>query len=262
MAIMKIRVLGCSGAIGQHARTTSFLLDQHILLDAGTGVADLPLGEMVQIDHLLLTHSHLDHVTALPLMLDAVAGLRSQPLRVHALPATIEALRAHIFNNIIWPDFSVIPSPQQPMVQFHPIEVGQVLTLSGQKIEVLPAHHTVPAVGFAVHTPQGHWVFTGDTERNPAFWQRLRQLPLAMLVIELTFSQRASALAHVSRHLCPQVLAQELAQLSMPLQTGCRIGLTHTKPLEVALLHAEVQALGLERQYPLFWLEAGQIFEF
>ena len=259
---MKIRVLGCSGAIAQHARTTSFLLDEHILIDAGTGVGDLPLGEMVRIDHVLLTHSHLDHIAALPLMLDAVAGLRSQPLRVHALPATIAALRNHIFNGVIWPDFSVIPSPEQPMVQFHPIEVGQVLTLSGQRIEVLPAHHTVPAVGFAVATPKGYWVFTGDTERNPPFWQRLRQLPLAMLVSELTFSQRASALAQISAHLCPQVLAQELAHLQAPLQPGWRLGLTHTKPLEQALLRAEVQALGLAEQYPLFWLEAGQTFEF
>lgn len=259
---MKIRVLGCSGAIARHARTTSFLIDDHVLLDAGTGVADLPLGEMVQIDHVLLTHSHLDHCAALPLMLDAVAGLRSHPLRVHALPETIAALRKHIFNGVIWPDFSVIPTPLQPMVQFHPIAVGQVLTLAGYRIEVLPAHHTVPAVGFAVDTPQGHWVFTGDTERNPLLWQRLRQLPLAMLVIELTFSQRASALAHVSLHLCPQVLAEELAQLHAPLQPGWRLGLTHTKPLEDALLRAEVQALGLAQQYPLFWLEAGQVFDF
>lgn len=259
---MQIRVLGCSGAIGQYARTTSFLINQHILLDAGTGVADLPLTEMVHIDHLLLTHSHLDHCVALPLMLDAVAGLRNQPLQVHALPETIAALRSHIFNGVMWPDFSVIPSPQQPMVQFQPIEVGQVLALAGHRIEVLPAYHTVPAVGFAVDTPQGYWVFTGDTERNPLFWQRLHQLPLAMLVIELTFSQRARALAHVSLHLCPQVLAEELAQWQAPLQPGWRLGLTHTKPLEDALLRAQVQALGLAEQYPLFWLEAGQIFEF
>lgn len=259
---MKIRVLGCSGAIAQHARTTSFLLDEHILLDAGTGVADLPLGQMVRIDHVLLTHSHLDHIAALPLMLDAVAGLRSQPLRVHALPETIAALRTHVFNGVIWPDFSVIPSPQQPMVEFHPIEIGQVLTLNGQRIEVLPACHTVPAVGFAVSTPQGYWVFTGDTERNPLFWERLRQLPLAMLVIELTFSERSSALAHVSAHLCPQVLAEELTLLQAPLQPGWRLGLTHTKPLEEALLRSEIQALGLAQQYPLFWLKTGQVFEF
>ena len=101
---MKIRVLGCSGAIAKDCRTTSFLLDDDVLVDAGTGVGDLTLEQMLRIDHVLLTHSHLDHIAALPLMLDSTAGQRSKPVQVHALADTIKALKAHVFNNIIWPD--------------------------------------------------------------------------------------------------------------------------------------------------------------
>ena len=90
---MKVRVLGCSGAIARDCRTTSFLVNHNILIDAGTGVGDLTLEEMRQIDHVFLTHSHLDHIAALPLMLDAVSSLRSQPVQVHAPAATIAALR-------------------------------------------------------------------------------------------------------------------------------------------------------------------------
>ena len=115
---MQVRVLGCSGAIAQGCRTTSFLLNQHILIDAGTGVGDLPVEEMLRIDHVLLSHSHLDHIAALPLMLDAVGGQRNAPVTVHALPATIAALQQHIFNNVVWPDFSVLPSPQAPFLPF------------------------------------------------------------------------------------------------------------------------------------------------
>lgn len=111
---MKVRVLGCSGTIARDCRTTSFLLNHNILIDAGTGVGDLTLEEMRQIDHVFLTHSHLDHIAALPLMLDAVSSLRSQPVQVHALAATIAALQAHVFNNIVWPDFSCVPSAQSP----------------------------------------------------------------------------------------------------------------------------------------------------
>ena len=82
---MKIRVLGCSGAIAKECRTTSFLIDDDVLIDAGTGVGDLTLSEMRCIDHVFLTHSHLDHVAALPLMVDAVAASRSTPIKVHAL---------------------------------------------------------------------------------------------------------------------------------------------------------------------------------
>src|SRR4029434_1190892 len=103
---MKVRVLGCSGAIARDCRTTSFLIDGDLLVDAGTGVGDLTLEEMRGIEHVLLTHSHLDHVAALPLMVDSIASTLTRPIRVHALAGTIAALKAHIFNNVIWPDFS------------------------------------------------------------------------------------------------------------------------------------------------------------
>ena len=151
---MKVRVLGCSGAIAQGCRTTAFLIEGRVLIDAGTGVGDLTLEEMRQIDHVLLTHSHLDHVAALPLMLDAVSSLRSTPVQVHALPATIAALQAHVFNNVIWPDFSRIPSAAAPFLIFKELETAQMLRLAGLDIEVLPAIHTVPAVGYAVRGRQ------------------------------------------------------------------------------------------------------------
>lgn len=166
---MKVRVLGCSGAIAKDCRTTSFLVNDNILIDAGTGVGDLALDEMRRIDHVFLTHSHLDHIAALPLMLDAVSSLRSSPVQVHALPGTIAALQAHVFNNVIWPDFSSIPTSDQPFLQYQAISVGERLHVEGVHLEVLPAVHTVPAVGYAVAGSSGWWVFSGDTGRNPDF---------------------------------------------------------------------------------------------
>src|SRR5512134_1251218 len=110
---MRLRVLGCSGGIGgRHMRTTSFLLDSDILIDAGSGVGDLTLAELSQIDHIFITHSHLDHVTSIPFLVDTVGGMRSRPLNVYATRATIEILKNHLFNWAIWPDFTEIPSPE------------------------------------------------------------------------------------------------------------------------------------------------------
>lgn len=260
---MKVRVLGCSGAIARQVRTTAFLIGESLLVDAGTGVGDLTLDELARVDHVLLTHSHLDHVAALPLMLDSVAGRRRQPVCVHALPETLEALRRHVFNHEIWPDFERIPSPERPLLRLEPLAVGDQLMLGPHRIEILPARHAVPAVGYAVETPQGAWVFGGDSGRNPAFWQRVNQLPLAMLVIETAFSQREAALARLSGHLCPADLATELAQLdSVPSGKQPLIGITHTKPDQAALIRSEIAGLGLEQRYRLVWLEAGQVFEF
>src|SRR5665647_1719385 len=122
---MKVRVLGCSGAIAKDCRTTSFLIDADVLIDAGTGLGDLTLDQMCGIEHVLLTHSHLDHVLALPLMVDATAARRTTPVHIHALAGTIAALKAHIFNDVIWPDFSRIPTPEAPFISFHQIHVGQ-----------------------------------------------------------------------------------------------------------------------------------------
>lgn len=268
---MKVRVLGCSGAIAKDCRTTSFLLDHDVLVDAGTGVGDLTIDEMAGIDHVLLTHSHLDHIAALPLMVDACAARRSTPLRIHALQATIDALKMHIFNNVIWPDFSSLPTPATPFVSFHPLACGQTLLLGGKQIEVLPAVHTVPAVGYAVsavNVNRGCWVFTGDTGENLALWARINQLDVAMLVIETAFSNRESDLAQRSRHLSPDVLASELGGIAHG--KNYPIYITHTKPAETELIMAEIQAFdaarasgpsGLSLSHDIRWLRVGQEFE-
>jgi len=258
---MRIRVLGCSGAIGKDCRTTSFLVDDRLLVDAGTGVGDLTLDELRRIDHVLLTHSHLDHIAALPLMLDSVAAERVQPLTVHALPQTLQALQAHVFNHLIWPDFTVIPSPEAPFLRMQPLHEGDRLQVAGRQIEVLPAVHTVPAVGYAIAGERGHWVFSGDTERNPRFWQRVNELHVAMLVIETAFSQREAVLARRALHLAPETLAQELAQIRYPQGSRYPIYITHTKPAETEAIFAEVEALDLAHRHELHWLAAGQTFE-
>jgi ribonuclease BN (tRNA processing enzyme) len=262
---MKVRVLGCSGAIAKDCRTTSFLIDEDVLVDAGTGVGDLPLAQMKAINHVLLTHSHLDHIAALPLMLDACASLRNTPLQVHALPQTIAALQAHIFNNVIWPDFSRIPTPDSPFVVYKPFAIGDVLNFGNRQVEVLPAVHTVPACGFAVGEGAGSWVFTGDTEQNPAFWARVNQINVSVLVIETAFSDRERDLAKRALHLAPATLADELDQIDPAHHYP--IYITHTKPAETELIMAEIQrfddtdvfASGV--RHDIRWLRVGQEFE-
>ncbi len=263
---MRVRVLGCSGAIAAGCRTTSFLVDDDVLVDAGTGVGDLTLDEMARVQHVLLTHSHLDHVAALPLMVDAIAARITRPLKVHALAGTIAALRAHVFNNVIWPDFSRIPTPSTPFIEFSEIEVGQTLALGGKRIEALPAVHTVPAVGYAIRGEGACWVFSGDTERNPAFWRRVNQLDIGALVIETAFSNREKDLAKRSLHLSPDTLAAELDGIDAR-RPPFPIYITHTKPAETELIMAEIKMSETKRAAArgaapdIRWLRAGEVFE-
>jgi ribonuclease BN (tRNA processing enzyme) len=256
---MKIRVLGCSGAIAEGSRTTSFLVDHDVLVDAGTGVGDLPLEALAQIDHILVSHSHLDHVLAIGLLADSVMRLRAAqgrgPIQVHALPETLGALRKHIFNGVIWPDFTRLPHVAKPVLQLVPFSVGERLQLGGKSFEVLSALHTVPAVGFALQGREGWWVYTGDTGPNPALWERLSSMSVAHLVIETAFSNEECELAHLSQHLCPKKLGHELSQLKGSVQ----VHITHIKPGEVNAVMAEVSALSSAHR--LSALRAGQVLD-
>lgn len=247
--IMTLRVLGCSGAIAAGCKTTAFLLDDDVLIDAGTGVGDLPLDMLARIDHVLISHSHLDHVLSIALLADSVMRARAAqgrgPIQVHALPQTLAALRDHIFNGVIWPDFTRLPSADHPVLRLMPLAVGEVLTVGarGRRVEVLSAAHTVPAVGYAVEGGRGAgwWVYTGDTGPNPALWRRLQTMKVSHLVIETAFSDEEHHLAELSRHLCPTTLGRELAQLAGRVA----VRITHIKPGEMDAVMTEIGRLDL-----------------
>ncbi|MBK6850832.1 MAG: 3',5'-cyclic-nucleotide phosphodiesterase [Burkholderiales bacterium] len=246
---MNLRVLGCSGSIAASCRTTAFLIGEHVLIDAGTGVGELTLDELAGIHEIFVSHSHLDHVLGIPLLADSVmrSRLASKPLRpivVHALPATLDALRTHLFNNVLWPDFTRLPSAEEPIIRLAPFEVGDIVEVDGRRIEVLPAVHTVPAVGFGVESPSGWWIYTGDTGPNPELWEALGTRRIAQLVIETAFSDEELAVAIATKHMAPAMLARELVHLPVNVP----VAITHIKPGEQAAVIGQIAALGLAQQ--------------
>ena len=255
---MRLRVLGCSGGIGgRHLRTTSFLVDNDVLIDAGTGVGDLSLAELTQIDHIFVTHSHLDHVASIPFLVDTVGGMRNRPLTVHATGPTIEILKNHLFNWAIWPDFTEIPTPEAPFLRYQEIELGRTVIIAEREFTALPAIHAVPAVGYHLDSGQGSLVFTGDTGPNDELWRIVNQISnLKVLIIETAFSNKERHLAEISRHLCPSMLAEELAKF----ERRAEIWITHLKPGEIELIMEEVEAcVGNLRPR---MLQNDQVFEF
>jgi len=255
---MKIRILGCSGGIGgRHLRTTSILIDHDVLVDAGTGVADLSIAELARIDHVFLTHSHLDHVACLPLMIDTVGDMRMQPLTIHATEATMEILRTHLFNWAIWPDFSEIPAPEKPFMRFSTLSPAVAVDLGGGRtITPLPANHTVPAVSFHLDSGQASLVFSGDTGPCAELWSAVNRIAnLKIIIIETAFSNREQRLAESSKHLCPSMLGEELANLQQPAE----IFITHLKPGQIELTMQEIEeSIGEWRPR---MLQNNQVFE-
>ena len=253
---MQIRILGCSGGIGKGLATTSLMIDQDILLDAGTGVADLTLDEMLGLRHIFITHSHLDHIASVALLVDTLFGKVSQPLTVHALQETIDALKEHIFNWTVWPDFSLLPDTDNAVIRFMSMRPGEVLDLGARSIEMIPVHHTVPAVGYRVSSNGAAFAFSGDTTTNDSLWAALNAHPgLDMLIVEAAFPEADIELSKLAGHYCPSLLAADLKKLRhRPV-----LCISHPKPGEEARIIEECRALLPE--WDLRPLSCGDTFQ-
>lgn len=251
---MDVRVLGCSGGIGDGRHTTSFLIDHDILLDAGTGVTLLSRQELLGIDHLFLTHSHLDHILALPLLLDSVASERGHPLVLHAIPEVLEILKGHLFNWLIWPDFARVPTVRAPFMRYAPIKVGVPVRLGTREITAIPAHHVVPAVGYQLRGPAGSLVFSGDTDSHPELWARANAAQdLRHLIVECSFPEAMADVAVASRHYSPATLVPDLEQYAGDAQ----VWITHLKPGGETQIMAQLEARAPGRVRAL---EEGMVF--
>ncbi|MDP2758893.1 MAG: 3',5'-cyclic-nucleotide phosphodiesterase [Sideroxyarcus sp.] len=254
---MRLKVLGCSGGIGGNFRTTSFLLDHDVLIDAGTGVGELSLAEMSMIDHVFITHSHLDHIACLPLLVDGVGFMRDRPVVIHATAETLQILQQHIFNWAIWPDFAEIPNLRQPVMRYEEIRLGESVEVGGRRLTPLPANHVVPAIGFHIDSGAASLVFSGDTTTCDALWEAVNRIDnLRYLIVEAAFCDAEKELAILSKHLCPSLLAEELAKLKLQPE----IFITHLKPGEVEMTMREIGEL-VQRFNPQI-LQNGREFDF
>lgn len=226
---MSVRILGCSGGIGKSLHTTSFLIDDTILIDAGTGLTTLSLKEMQSIEHIFLTHSHLDHIACLPLLLDSIFGYISRPVLLHGLHETLRAVKKHIFNYIIWPDFNKLPSPENPIVQFIEHRCGDRIRIEDLTIELLPVYHQIPATGYLLARGQTILVFSGDTSTNTFLWDKLNTLShIDYLIVETAFPDRNMDVAISASHYSPTLLANDIRKLRKPKIS--ELFISHLKP--------------------------------
>jgi ribonuclease BN (tRNA processing enzyme) len=254
---MKVRVLGCSGGIKQNQATTSILVDDDILLDAGTGVGFLSLDEMSRIKHIFISHSHLDHIVSIALLADTLFDdLIAQPLVVHGLPETIKALRDHIFNGTIWPNFTELPNKHNAVLKLEAMVAGSVYTLCGRDIEMIGVNHAVPGVGYCIESEGKVFAFSGDTTSNENFWACLnKHSSVDLLFVETAFLDKDLALAKIACHYCPQLLARDLSKL----RHKTKVCISHLKPgFEQQIM---TQCKAVLPGWQLHQLKSGDVFD-
>ena len=253
---MDIRVLGCSGGVSLGNRTTSFLVGKDTLIDAGSGVGDLTLEEMRNIRHIFVTHSHLDHIHCIPLLLDTIFDSVTDPVVLHGSSVVLRAIHDHLFNGVVWPDFTLLPSAENPVVVFDVFEAGESIQLGEMSFRAVQVNHIVPTVAYIASAPSGCFVFSGDTTTNDTLWDALNELEnIDILVIETAFTNSEMELCRLAKHYCPQSLADDLIKLKHQPE----IYLTHAKPGEARQILLECSELIPERT--LHQLHGGQCFK-
>ena len=238
---MELRVLGCSGGETEGERLTGLLVNGRLAIDAGSLTVALGLTEQVAIRHILLTHSHLDHICTLPFFTKNIFGHVKVPVEIHALPQTLDALRRHLFNDELWPDFSVIPSRDKPVIRYSELTPGETLGIDGLRITPVMVNHLVPCVGYRVEDDHSAFIFTSDTAETDEIYALANATPdLRLFITEASFPNEKAWLAEASKHLTPAKLGQELRKL----RKGVPVAVYHLTPGERPLVLPQLEALG------------------
>lgn len=241
---MNIDVLGCHGGSSLHHRQTTFLINQRVALDAGALSDGLTLEQQRDVRGVLVTHAHMDHISGLASLVEHRSHSGDFPLVVAARQETIDALKAHYFNEVLWPDFTAIALPGGPAIELRVLELDSDTELLGLRVRAIAVDHSIPACGFLVSDGQSTVAYTGDTGPTDRFWQALEQVEdLRAVITEVSFPNRLLDLARVSKHHVPSTLRDEVAKLRR--RHDVPVLLYHLKPAFEAEIRSELDAMAL-----------------
>ncbi|HZY31045.1 MAG TPA: 3',5'-cyclic-nucleotide phosphodiesterase [Candidatus Methylomirabilis sp.] len=253
---MRLHALGCYGGEAPGCHQTSLLVDGRLLLDAGSVTAALPLDSQAAIDQVLVSHSHLDHIAALAFLADNLSTVRTKPIEVWSIPPVIRHLKTHVFNGIIWPDFTTIPSPRNPILSFHEIPEGQPRQVGRYEVMAVPVDHTVEATGYVVSDGVATILFQGDSGPTTELWKVANAISrLQAIIVETSYPNPRQDLADASGHLTPQTLRAELTKLRVDVP----IYVQHIKPQFISDVVRELAGLS---DPPVAVLEQGKEYSF
>jgi len=239
---MRIKVLGCSGAGFPGHNPSGFLLDDRILFDAGSLTNVLQGKDQKKIEYIFVTHAHLDHVTGIPFLAESIISEKKwHRINVISIPPVIRTLKKNLLNSSVWPDFTVIPSVRDRILNLIEMKPGESALVGGYTVTSYRVNHSVPTAGYLIENKVKRRVFyTGDTGPSSATWKRLGKMQIHSLIIEVSFPNRMEDMARKTGHLTPRLLGKELLKINHPPE---RIYITHLKPQYIKTIRTELQQL-------------------
>lgn len=254
---MRIQILGGHGGLAPGFSTTSFLINGELLIDAGAVASTMTVDEQSKIDHILISHSHLDHIKDLAFICDNCFGMKKKPFEVYTHATTKKIIKDHLFNETIWPDFTILPNEKNPTIQLNAVEPDKTFSIQQYKITPIKVQHPNDALGFIVEEGNCAVLFTVDTAATDRIWEKAREVKnLKAIFTEVSFPNALKQVAIASDHHTPASLKAEIAKMPPTVP----IILTHLKPNFREVLFKEVMELNEKR---IKMLEHdGMVFEF
>jgi cAMP phosphodiesterase len=240
---MKVKILGCSGSETIGHMPPGFLVNDVMMLDAGTITAALTIEAQSRITDVLISHTHLDHVKSVLFLADNILGRIKKPVTIHAIPKVIEAIQNHLMNNIIWPDFTKIPTPEHPVLAYAPMAMGKTVRIAGLRVKAIPMNHPVPAVGFLVSDGRSSFVYSADTGPNEGLWKEAAKARnLSAIIVDTSFPNGLGGIADASGHFTPSQLNEDLSNAKVSKKVP--IYIFHIKPVYKKKVISELAGLG------------------
>lgn len=239
---MQLRVVGCHGGETPKHRTCAFLLDERIAIDAGSLTSGLDLKLQCQLEAVLVSHAHLDHIRDLATIADNRAQLGCKPLAILGTKATIAVLKKHFFNDLLWPDFSAIPTKKHPTIVYRVLEPEKRAEIAGFGVRAIAVTHTIDTSAFIIDKNGASVAYSGDTGPTNRLWKVLNAEPdLRALLMEVSFPNEQQRLATISGHHTPQTLLPDLKKYKSPKDLPTL--LYHIKPAFQAIVEKECSKL-------------------
>ena len=235
-------MIGCHGGETPKHRTSAFVIGDTLAVDAGALTSGLEIADQMKLTAVLVSHAHMDHIRDLSTLADNRCQMRAPPLTIAATAQTIGLLKRHFFNGLLWPDFTQIPSPQEPTIRYLELVPERRVEIAGHQIRAILVSHTIEAAAFVIEGPGGSIVYSGDTGPTDRLWEVVNELTdLKALMMEVSFPNSEQGLATSSGHHTPQTLARELQKYRVPESLPTL--LYHIKPVFQALVERECAAI-------------------
>jgi len=236
---------------------TSFLVNDRVALDAGSLTPTLSLEEQSRISHVFVSHSHVDHLCTLPFLLDNVLPDMQEAVLLYGPPDTVRSLREHLFNGVLWPDFTRISNGRTVVLRMHSLAHGQTVEAHGVAWTPFSMEHEVACYGYLLQEPGVSVFVCGDTSSLACLDEVVsRAEGLRAVVLEASFPREGAEVAERSLHLSTESFGRQVRDRVPP---EVRVLVSHIKPGFAGAIREEIERLGLAN---VSLLEQGREYRF